>query len=475
MPFPDRNADANYDGISDCNSPTSAFNYNLLIGQLPVYGQGNPCTAPQVGVGENYQDAQGNRLWYAVSRNLMHKYESAATAPIDPIINPSVISNPVYPWLIVRDKNGNVLSDRVAAVIIAPGNALSGQNRAGAAPNANHYLDSFSIGATTYSNANYDLPNEDFIIGQDSRDVTDADTSVNKPYYFNDKLVYITIDELMQAVTNRASTEASKLLKQYRIKNGRFPYAADLGATLNNHNSEGVSTKGMLPIDVTDVCQCIDSTTCTCNFGAIESVIMYRDNGTWNNTLDSGQCRSNLKPTNKECACSGAGSCSRTFVSPPSTTSFTCLANGDCSHTLVTPNNKFIFKPAIHSDIYSATNNCQVNGVVVECNDAGDFKIGLNEPDWFKESLWQDYFYYEWSSSANLQAGDKAGIDALLISVGGILAATEAQPAIAQVRPSNDINDYLDSIENTDNDLSFDAVHKQKSNLYNDQIYIISP
>ena len=476
MPFPDRNADGNYDGISDCNSPASTFSYSFLLGQLPVYGQNNPCIAPQVGVGGNFTDAQGNRLWYAVSRNLVHKYESTATLPVDPIINANIISNPVYPWLIVKDKSGNVISNRVAVVIIASGNALTGQNRAGVAPNPNQYLDSFNIGATNYSNANYDSPNEDFIIGQDSRDVTETDISVTKPYYFNDKLVFITIDELMTAVSNRAIGEASKLLNQYRAKNGQFPYAADLGVALNSHNSSGFSTKGMLPIDITDSCGCSSATTCSCSFQPILSVSFYRNAGTWNAAQDTGLCSSALNAPSKNCTCTGAGSCSRF------TTSFTCLSDGNCETVDIplNPLNKYIYKVNNYSDFNIATLGCIIKADnlpkdTVECNESGGFSIGLREPGWFKTNLWQDYFYYEWSPISALQVGARTGVSALLISTGNLLIATEAQPLILQSRPSSDISNYLDSVQNTNNDLIFDATNKQKTNNYNDQTYIVMP
>ncbi len=461
MPFPDRNADGNYDGKSDCNSPASTFSYVFLLGQLPVYGQDNPCIAPQTGVGENYQDAQGNRLWYAVSRNLVHKYEGAAA---DPVINPSVMTNPIYPWLVMKDRNGNLISDRVAAVIIAPGNALTGQNRAGAAPNANQYLDSFNIGATNYSNANYATPNEDFIIGQDNRDVTEADISVTKPYYFNDKLVFITIDELMAAVINRASGEASKLLNQYRAKNGRFPYAANLGAALNNHNSSGVMTKGMLPIDVTDGCSCASASGCSCSFNPLLNVVFRRGGGTaWTSSV--GNCTR----SGANCTCTGAGSCTR------GTRMFSCDINGLCTHNVGGVNNTYTYSVPSYADIYTTSAGCIISGAQAVCNNSGTLSIGLRESDWFKANLWQDYFYYEWSPTANLQAGVRSGISALLISAGDILTATEAQPAVLQSRPSNSIRDYLDSVQNTNNDLVFDATSKQKSNNDNDQTYIVSP
>lgn len=470
MPFPDRNTDGNYDGVSDCNSPTSTFNYSFLIGQLPVYGQNNPCTAPQFGVGDDYRDAQGNRLWYAVSRNLVHKYESPAA---DPIINPSIANS--LSWLVVRDRNGQVISNRVAVVIIAPGNALSGQNRAGAAPDASQYLDSVNIGANHYSNANYDRHDEDFIIGQDSRDVTEADTSVTKPYYFNDKLVYITIDELMAAVTHRASTEAIRLLKQYRAKSGQFPYAAILGSALNNHDAIDGWTKGMLPIDTTDSCECSTATSCLCGFQYIQSVNFYRHSGTWNAALDAGMCTSTLDSTGKNCTCTGAGSCRRT------TRSFTCSASGLCETVDISVDtlNKYTFKAHPHMDFYKASGGCtfptsNLPRDELNCNDSGPFTMGLREPIWFKDNQWQDYFYYEWSPTSTLQVGEKAGVGAILIGTGGVLASTQAQPSL-QIRPSSDIRHYLDSIQNTNNDQIFDATNKQKSNIYNDQTYIVMP
>jgi hypothetical protein len=142
MPWPDRNTDIDfapypnaYDGRSDC--VTTAFSRPYLIGQLPWRGQSNPCVLPHTGLGTEFRDAQGNHLWYAVSRNLIYDYEHAEA----PIINPGMINAPhaitpylrqggtqSYPWLQVLDRNGSLVSDRVAAVIIAPGGPMGGQD-----------------------------------------------------------------------------------------------------------------------------------------------------------------------------------------------------------------------------------------------------------------------------------------------------------------------------------------------------------
>jgi hypothetical protein len=109
--------------------------------------------------------------------------------------------------------------------------------------------------------------------------------------------------------------------------------------------------------------------------------------------------------------------------------------------------------------------------------------LGLSEPTWFKTNLWQDYFYYQWSPTASLQAGAKTGISALLIGTGSeILNPPYAFKGLPQARPSNMIAEYLDSDENTNGgtpqdltNIKFEAVSKMKVNNYNDQTYIVSP
>ena len=476
FPYPDRRevVNPNYDGKSDCPPSNTAFlipnSYGLLIGQLPISGQDAPCDILLNGLGEDFRDAQGNRLWYAVSRNLVHHYEFFLTDPSsNPVINPNIISNPNYPWLTLLDRNGALISNRVAVVLIAPGNALTGQNRAGVAPTVNNFLDTFQIGASVFSNADYDSADENFIIGQDSRDLGDLDNSVTKPYYFNDKLVYITIDELMHAITNRAGAEAAALLNAYQIKNGRFPYAANLGASLNNHVSSGVATNGMLPIDITDTCSCASSTSCSCSFSLITNVVLTRGSGTW--ASRTGSC----SRSGASCTCTGAGSCTRT------TRTFSCTAAGLCTTNNLTGNNTYTYSVPSYANIYSANLGCSISASNATCNNAGSFNIGLNEAAWFKTNLWQDYFYYQWSSASDLQAGARAGISALLIAAGEPIinppfaVAKGAAQSRPPINPLSNLEDYLDSVENTNGDTIFDATNRVKTNDYNDQVFVVSP
>ncbi len=209
LPWPDRNGDGDYDGGSDC--VTSGFSNTHLLGRFPHAGDVSPCDAAPFG--SFTVDGYGEPLWYAVSRNLL--WNRGQTNP-DPTLNPGLLDGAAaYPWLTVRDESGNVLSNRVAAVIIAPGGVVGNQSRSGAAPNPAQYLDSVTIGATNYDNSDADL---DFIMYPDSRKTTtDSDS-------FNDQLIYITIDELMRPVEKRVLGDAAVALQAYRDTYGRFPW-----------------------------------------------------------------------------------------------------------------------------------------------------------------------------------------------------------------------------------------------------------
>lgn len=475
LPFPDRNNDNNYDGNSDCNSPGSTFSYAFLMGQLPVIGQTNPCVAPQTGLGQDFVDAYGNRLWYAVSRNVVHKYETAVTEPaqlVDPIINPDFIDNPVFPWLKVLDANGNILSNRVAAVIIAPNSPLGSQNRASGIAGPNHYLDSLILNGLAISNADYTRADEDFIIAPNSSHYSASPTGpqYQQPYQFNDQLTYITIDELVTATTRRAASEAKSLLNRYHASNGVFPASAQLGASLDAHDAIAGNTAGMLPIDVTNTCQCTSEQSCSCGFNLVQSVTFTRGSST-SFISKTGLCEMN----GTRCTCAGAGSCSS------ASNTFQCNASGDCTHNISGASNRYDY--TVHEfldtpSVPAEPNACTLVSQKARCYGSaamageGRFNIGLKEATWFKRNRWQDYFYYVWSSANAIQLGTESGISALLVGVGKPIVS---ELGVAQTRPSHDITHYLDSNQNVSGTLTFDARNKQKTTQYNDQLFIVAP
>lgn len=232
LPMPDRNGDGDYDGDSDCYNGGPIGN-NLLLGRLPWRDYPSPCTdagtltglqLPSGITSDVGSDRSGRVLWYAVSHNLV--YEN----PEYPFISPAITDKQAG-WITVRDSSGTVISDRVAFVVISPGPALSpfancagmsyaGQDRSAAAPNIGNYLDSVTIGGTTYSNADYD---QDFIMYPNSI-ATNDDTDQERCDQFNDQLEFVTIDELMDVVSRRALNEAANALSGWHTNYGALPW-----------------------------------------------------------------------------------------------------------------------------------------------------------------------------------------------------------------------------------------------------------
>ncbi len=214
------------------------------FGRLPWKDLGMAISTPS----EN--DPTGVMPWYAFSRNLI----DAATP-----INSELLSSNPYPWLKVYDMNGILLSDRVAFVIIVPGPALPYQSRPLPPNLANpgQYLDKISLPAgcsptgtpcaTTYSN--YDLT-ETFVTGDEHRwmnDPANPGRQIEDPtYQFNDKMLYVTIDELMPLIERRVAREVKSCLDDYALATGntahKYPWAApvtDPTAPLNRTGTFG--------------------------------------------------------------------------------------------------------------------------------------------------------------------------------------------------------------------------------------------
>jgi hypothetical protein len=567
MPYPDRSSsDGNYDGNSDCYTTTTLdANYDKLLGKLPWRAADDAdCTNLVSGIGQEFKDSSGEHLWYAVSRNLVYDYFNGQY----PIINPGMINSPynappyqrqggttAYPWLKVYDKNGQLISDRVAAVIIAPEAPLNDQDRSGGIAGATKYLDRFDLqsGGVTKSNRTYSSADEDFYMGEDSRNVRSDNTIYQQPYYFNDKLVYITIDELMAEIEKRVTGEARKVLQKYYANQGSYPHAAKLGAT-TNYSCDGSSLKGFLPTESKNTsCSCTwgAARACTCSFANVSSITFKRNAGAYGTTgarAPTGAC---TVPTSNTCSCTGAGTCKQNNAAAP--TRFSCNAVGACTSTVA---GAYTFSGTFNTRSGACTipsvppSGCS-SSIAVTCSGVGTFAFnacsdlslsraivsttttnskiltttsdfnaqnisagmfisgtgvssgtlvssvtssttltmsnnatvsGINNltfsmlPDWFAANKWQDYIYYDATSA--LTVGAKTGVQALLISSGSsIITSPFAASKVSgpQSRPSCSLAEYLDSVENTNNDGIFDAVNTTRKSTYNDQMFIVAP
>ena len=257
LPFPDRNNDTGgYDGRADC--VTSGLSDRHLIGRLARAGETSPC--PNRALGVDLRDGSGEPLWYAVSRNLVN-YRGGGS--LDPPINPGLLdSTPAYPWIRLVDASGGVLTASdgaplaIAAVIIAPGAPLEGQTRSGVAPGAAQYLDRVAVNGVIYDNADADgcrdavagasahmdcpgRAGEEFILYPDSRGTPSAIDS------FNDRIAWVTVEELLRAAEARALGTLTHVLERYRSLHGAYPWetpatgVSDAGVTTTVPDRDG--------------------------------------------------------------------------------------------------------------------------------------------------------------------------------------------------------------------------------------------
>ena len=521
MPVPDYFAStespADYDGTADSgciDSLNAVTGLPLIATSAIVSGVLTPranvrCLGrlPWRTIGLSIPDATQNDTagimpWYAVSANL-----------VDPtcakLINPKLVNLPYggaclsdvalsHRWLTVRDSSGNVLSNQVAAVLMLPNGILSGQLRPttplGGVAN---YLDSVTVPvgcaapcvSGTYSNGDFD---NDFIIPP--------------PFILgstaNDRLVYITIEELMTAVERRTTQEAAVQLKRYYASsnavavNRFYPYAASLGVP-NNACVEG-NNAGFLPMSA----GCLSNSDCKSSFTKTPAVnFTYTCPG--NYTASTGACTF----LGKTCTCSGAGTCTRnpastnnSCLSAANLRRFTCDPLGHCASN-VGGQYVFTYAPPV-PDNTVVGGGCAVTAVnTITCGGLGNFSVTncshpnkalATLPSWFTDNNWQDFIYYAISNNcsaatpgctaADLTVGTRGGVHAVVIASGITLPSTEAQPAPPQARPSAIVTDYLDSLVNTDGgtpsdpaNIIFDATSKMKSNNYNDQPLIVAP
>ena len=151
---------------------------------------------------EDLRDADGERLWYAVSDNFR-------------VANSAAINSDSPGTLELYASDGTTLltqtGERLAAVVFSVGAPLPGQDR-GSSPNAaTNYLDA----ANTRNNA---IASGPFIAGP----VKNAQGDI----MLNDLVLGISARELISAVEKRVLKEAQNALAAFVIANGKYPNPA---------------------------------------------------------------------------------------------------------------------------------------------------------------------------------------------------------------------------------------------------------
>lgn len=233
LPYPDRHLDGNYDGTSDCVDGVLLASNAYRLGKLPVFGEPNPipnqlCRSGSGGPDTGLQildarDLVRETIWFEASRNLLDDF--TGTGAYDTLSSKVLATPPGTPgnWLTVCDQKGNLLSNEVAFVVIAPGSVLPGQSRAGAAA-ASNFLDAFPLPAAGTSPCNNPAESN-----SDTNLVFITNNGLSPQ--FNDQLLYVTRQEFFTRVTTALAKNIANQLATYYVNSGlnKFPFPAALG------------------------------------------------------------------------------------------------------------------------------------------------------------------------------------------------------------------------------------------------------
>jgi hypothetical protein len=224
--------------LTDPNLATAATALTVrCFGRFPwlSYGLEGPSTS---------DDEGGTVPWMFISANLV------VAAPCFLNLNPLMLSSPFtggcatagvpFPWLRVVDDRGNLLSSEVAIVLILPGPPVNAAQQR-SAPNDRSpaaFLEGLTVAAGcpapcvpgTYNNAAYTVVNGlawTFVNAPQSTALSPPPSYYQQPFAFNDRLIYITASEYLEAMETSARLIALNTLSQFKTSHGFLPYSGD--------------------------------------------------------------------------------------------------------------------------------------------------------------------------------------------------------------------------------------------------------
>ncbi|MEO7727752.1 MAG: hypothetical protein ABIS45_10910 [Burkholderiales bacterium] len=200
--------DTTNDGLSDIVDSSGAC--VATVGRLPWQTLGLP----------DLRDADGERLWYALSQ---HFSDSSGN-----VINSNTLGQ--------INITGAVVAENVVAIVFAPGAPVNGQTRKAETVNSSpSYLETY-VNATTFSTS------------------ADGRTYNDRPLEINDQLMVVSAADVFSVVQRRVSTEVKNALTAYAAANGgSYPVPAlptnpgCLNATASQYCTSGTGTTGLIP------------------------------------------------------------------------------------------------------------------------------------------------------------------------------------------------------------------------------------
>ena len=433
-------------------------------------------------------DGHGEPLWYAVSSGFR-------TAPINSETVPQL--------------NVNGVANAAIAIVFSSGPALSGQSRAvvtsGSPPSQSNYLD----------------------VGN-----SDADTtffSAVPSSAFNDQLMTISHADIFVPLEKRVLGEIKNNAAAYKDSWHAYPFPVGFTnpATLADSAFIGAITEsgGLLPVSDPLV---------TPNMGPTLTRLTFTDtlgvsSGSSCSRLNAGlgsdkiECQATLTPNPMfglylgngiaEYAFSNVG---KGFISFPS------LVSADFANTSTTPpyaryttTNYATFPSSLEAFLDSAANGIirvrftvlgftaapTVIRIAIGVNDYPESPASwtLDSTSWLIQNDWHRLIYYRVADplkpAANLVTPTCSGnclsvrrtyangttqtianMPGIIMTAGKAMTSTDFQTTPSQARPSDQLKEYFDSIDNVaaETTLTFDQILPLKS-TFNDQLQTLSP
>ncbi len=181
-------------------------------------------------------DPLGSMMWYAVSANLadpnfcLERLNSGTISLAHDVVAPFACPNaaPPFPWLKVCSELGRVINDRVAFVLMLPGKPIATQGRAqqralNVKPQPSDFLDAIALPPGWSS-----IPPADRCSTYDNAGLTNEFVIATQSDFFNDRLVYVTVDELAAEIERRVAFEVRASIDSFVNLRGAFPWLAPL-------------------------------------------------------------------------------------------------------------------------------------------------------------------------------------------------------------------------------------------------------
>lgn len=195
LPCPDSNDDGSAELLSGNDCPT-------YLGRVPYKTLGMPRPL----------DGNGETLWYALSRNFRDDNSNAVGSDSSGDLQ----------------LNGTPVLSNLAALIFAPGAAVSGQSRS--ASRSAPCVTSGTTLSETLCAANYLEGGNASLNTKTARNL--VFTLMQTSSQFNDQVLTIGADELLRLVEKRMLREIKSCLDDYAAaSSGRYPWAASSGDT----------------------------------------------------------------------------------------------------------------------------------------------------------------------------------------------------------------------------------------------------